>query len=204
MARSRRFGRELGGARVPSPDQTRGRNRYLQPIQLIVAGVAGLGTLVYPLIVPYPLPDEPIATLIIGLVSAACLAGGVVLLWDRYRGAPVVIPGEIYKNAIITASPAQARHLFHFRSWVFVIAWTFWSALVGYELTRLQLGWAETSRTVWPIPVIYQSLGYWPAVLFFPALGLPVFLVLESRLRRQLRAIKEGRPDGSGPSTPSS
>src|SRR5215831_16253142 len=46
------------------------------------------------------------------------------------------------------------------------------TGMTAYELVQVEYGGAE-GATVWaPLAGLYNALGFWPAVLFFPALGL--------------------------------
>jgi len=57
--------------------------------------------------------------------------------------------------------------------------------MTAYELVQLEYGGAERA-TVWPpVAGLYNALGFWPAVLFFPALGL--FGI--TPMARKLRAV---------------
>jgi hypothetical protein len=63
------------------------------------------------------------------------------------------------------------------------------SVFMAYQLAQVEFGSAR-SATVWaPVALVYELLGFWPAVLLLPALAL--FILLS--LARKLRAIKEGQ-----------
>jgi len=63
------------------------------------------------------------------------------------------------------------------------------AAFMAYQLAQVEFG-AARSATVWaPVALVYDLLGFWPAVLLLPALA--VFIILS--LGRKLRAIKESQ-----------
>ena len=69
------------------------------------------------------------------------------------------------------------------------------TGMTAYELVQLEYGGAERA-TVWaPLAGLYNALGFWPAVLFFPALGL--FGI--TNMARKLRAVNATRSMINGP-----
>lgn len=69
------------------------------------------------------------------------------------------------------------------------------AGMTAYELVQLEYGGAERV-TVWgPVAVLYNALGFWPAVLFFPALGL--FGI--TTMARKLRTVNATRSMITGP-----
>jgi hypothetical protein len=70
------------------------------------------------------------------------------------------------------------------------VAFTPAAALIGYELVRLEYGWADRVSVWAPVAFVYNTFGFWPAVLFIPAAGLLLILFLATKLR----SIKESDP----------
>jgi hypothetical protein len=69
------------------------------------------------------------------------------------------------------------------------------TGMTAYELVQLEYGGAERV-TVWaPVAGLYNALGFWPAVLFFPALGLLGI----TPMARKLRAVNATRSMITGP-----
>jgi len=69
------------------------------------------------------------------------------------------------------------------------------AGMTAYELVQLEYGGAERV-TVWaPVAGLYNALGFWPAVLFFPALGLLGI----TPMARKLRAVNAARSMITGP-----
>ncbi len=64
------------------------------------------------------------------------------------------------------------------------------AALVGYEIVRLEYGWADRVSVWAPVAFVYNTFGFWPAVLFIPTAGLLLILFLATKLR----SIKESNP----------
>jgi hypothetical protein len=81
------------------------------------------------------------------------------------------------------------RRMLLFGAWIIVC-----TGMTAYELVQVEYGGAE--RTVWaPLAGLYNALGFWPAVLFFPALGL--FGI--TPMARKLRAVNAKRSMITGP-----
>jgi hypothetical protein len=70
------------------------------------------------------------------------------------------------------------------------VAFTPATALVGYELVRLEYDWADRVSVWAPVAFVYNTFGFWPAVLFIPAAGLLLILFLATKLR----SIKRTHP----------
>jgi hypothetical protein len=69
------------------------------------------------------------------------------------------------------------------------------AGMAAYELVQLEYGGAEWA-TVWaPLAGLYNALGFWPAVMFFPALRL--FGI--TNIARKLRAVNATRSMINGP-----
>jgi hypothetical protein len=74
--------------------------------------------------------------------------------------------------------------------WLAAIAFTPATALVAYELAQVEYGSAR-SVSVWaPVAFVYNALGFWPAVLFVPTVGLLLILALAWKLR----TVRESHP----------
>jgi hypothetical protein len=66
--------------------------------------------------------------------------------------------------------------------------------MTAYELVQVEYGGEE--RMVWaPLAGLYNALGFWPAALFFPALGLFGITIMA----RKLRAANATRSTITGP-----
>jgi len=57
------------------------------------------------------------------------------------------------------------------------------TAIVAYELHRFESGTIDEIRLWVPVAAMYESLGYWPAVLVVPAIGVLGVLVFLNQLR---------------------
>ena len=68
------------------------------------------------------------------------------------------------------------------------------TGMTAYELVQVEYGGEE--RMVWaPLAGLYNALGFWPAALFFPALGLFGITIMA----RKLRAANATRSTMTGP-----
>jgi hypothetical protein len=66
------------------------------------------------------------------------------------------------------------------------------SAMGAYQLLQLEHHRAGSVRVHWVIALLYEHLGFWPAVLVFPALGTLAVVSIARKIRR-LRAAEGGR-----------
>ena len=73
--------------------------------------------------------------------------------------------------------------------WLLAVLAVLGTAFMAYQLVQVEFGSAQRV-TVWaPVAMMYDFFGFWPAVLFVPAIGLLIIL----SLARKLRAIKESQ-----------
>jgi hypothetical protein len=85
--------------------------------------------------------------------------------------------------------PAEGARQTRRGIWVIAGITVLGSAFMVYQLVQVEFG-AAHSVTVWaPVAMMYELFGFWPAVLFVPALGLLLIAVMA----RKLRAIKESQ-----------
>jgi hypothetical protein len=57
-----------------------------------------------------------------------------------------------------------------------------WSA---YELVQLEHHRVESVQVHWLIKLLYETVGFWPAVLVFPVLGGSAVVSIVRKIRRQ-------------------
>jgi len=155
---------------------------YLQPILMIAAGLGSLVALVLWFNSGDPVETEGVV--ILTVVGLAGVSFGAFFLWKHSRkdpATPILIVDDL--------PPAEGARQTRRAMWILGIILTFGSALMAYQLMQLEFGSAQ-SVTVWgPVAHMYQAFGFWPAVLFVPALGVLIFF----SLARKLRSIKESQ-----------
>src|SRR5262245_1919352 len=170
-----------------SPGQTKFNHymNYLPPITYMVVGVVIAGM---PFFIDGGKDLE--MTIILGLFGLCLFGWGAFGLWRHSRSDPAA---PVYT---VDDLPVDQRVRALRRFMVLVpIGFTPAAALMGYELMRVEYGWAR-SVSVWaPVAFVYNSLGFWPAVLLIPVLGLLLMMYLGWKLR----AIRESNPTTTGP-----
>lgn len=66
-----------------------------------------------------------------------------------------------------------------------------WSAYQLYQLEHASVG---SVRVHWLIGLLYENLGFWPAVLVFPALGTLAVISIARKIRRQRAELQAAQP----------
>lgn len=67
--------------------------------------------------------------------------------------------------------------------YLFLPACVVLSTWIIYDLNQLESGGADSVRLWAPVAFLYDQLGYWPAILFVPVLGLVVLGLLWRQIR---------------------
>jgi hypothetical protein len=165
-----------------SPEQSRLNHRvgYLYPIAYMLGGGA---VAVMPFIVGRA--DDVEGRLILVLLGLGLVAWGAFSFWRHSRRNPTAPVATIDD-----LPPDQRVRALRRQMWLVAIAFTPATALMAYELAQVEYGWAR-SVSVWaPVAFVYNALGFWPAVLFVPAVGLLIVLALAWKLR----TVRESHP----------
>jgi hypothetical protein len=155
---------------------------YFTPVLFIVIGV---GLLVATFLWP---PTDELgleATLLLGAIGFLMLGLGAWSFWRHSRLDPTV-PRKTWTvdDLPLEERAAAVRRLMLLFSAAILVG----SGFTLYQLMQLEFGRAQRV-TVWaPIALLYDFLGFWPAVLFVPALGLLGIIGMVSKQR----AIKAG------------
>jgi hypothetical protein len=86
--------------------------------------------------------------------------------------------------------PLEQRNPYIVRTLIiWTIIWIPVSIYIAYELASVEYGWAK-SVTLWSfIVMLYNNLGFWPAVLFLPAVGI-LLTVLAILKVRKIKALE--------------
>lgn len=148
---------------------------FLAPVSWIVLGVAVLA------VASIVEPKDEFGLYFVLVFGVACLALGAFQLWRLSREDPKATVYSIDDLLLEKRAGALRRIMLLFAAAIIV-----GTGFTVYELVQLEYGWAERA-TVWrPIADLYRFLGFWPAVLFIPAIGLLGLI----EMARKLRAIK--------------
>jgi hypothetical protein len=119
--------------------------------------------------------------LIVGFFFASSLFN----FWKARQTSPME---TVVTNSDLAPVPDQVRY---YRRMLLVsaIAFPTLSAWTIYSLNLLESG-VEKSVEVWgPISFVYEFLGYWPAALALPLLGMACCAVFVGRLRKLAAAL---------------
>jgi hypothetical protein len=153
---------------------------YLPPIMHMALGVVFIG-------MPFAIDGakDVEMTVIFLFVGLGFFGWGAFSLWRHSRRDP---KAPVYT---IDDLPLDQRVRTLRRMMLIVpVAFTPAAALVGYELVRLEYGWASRVSVWAPVAFVYSTFGFWPAVLFIPVAGILLILFLATKLR----SIKESTP----------
>ncbi|HLX62214.1 MAG TPA: hypothetical protein VKX17_13115 [Planctomycetota bacterium] len=155
-------------------------------IQAIVLTVCALGALLMPIFASryYRAPELPY------ILFAGFAIFASVNFWralktpndqivPRVQHAPTDVQLSYYRRMLIAAA----------------IAFPLLTAYITYELYQLESGTAQSVQIWAPVAGIYQLIGFWPAVLFVPILGVICCTVFIFRIRH-LRANSANRNPG--------
>ena len=146
------------------------RLRYLRA----VGAFAGAVVLVIAHLISFDPPPVAPSALVLSLV----VLFGVSQIWlARSVPADVLVESpHMYQGNKRLPAAERLRHIQ--RNLVGVaILFPLLSYWVVRDLNRLESGLAEGTRVWWPVGVLYDSLGYWPTVLFTPLLGGAIAIV---------------------------
>ena len=111
------------------------------------------------------------------LAGFAVVAAASVAPMGAHAHFPCVASGAVTRRAT-----GALRRLMLLFTAVIIVG----TGFTAYQLVQLEYSWAERV-TVWgPIADLYRFLGFWPAVLFVPAIGLLGLI----EMTRKLRATK--------------
>src|SRR5262245_52875370 len=157
-----------------SPAQSKLNHRigYMAPIAYIIGGVA---------VVAVPLFLEPkdlegfIFVVVLGL---GLLGWGLFSLW-RHSKLDATAPVHTIDDLPLDQRVRTLRRMML----ILPIAFTPLAAFVAYELAQVEYGGVASVRVWAPVAFLYNNFGFWPAVLFVPAVGLLLIMSLAWKLR---------------------
>jgi hypothetical protein len=123
------------------------------------------------------------------VAAGAFLVAGLFFLW-RARRTPKDAVAVTAENLPQQPVPVQLQH-YRRILWMSAFAFPILSGFIVYELNRLESGEVERVNIFAPAALLYNHLGYWPAVLVVPVLGVVCIPVLILKMRR-LRSGQSG------------
>jgi hypothetical protein len=150
---------------------------YVYPTVFIGLGVGGLIAGVF--------ARTPVGTIVLGLLGVSAIALGGFLMW-RHSRQDFTTPVPTLDDYPLQEQARQIRTSVRLIAVVTVL----FGAYVAYQVMQVEYGWAQSVRTWGPVADLYNSLGFWPAVLCIPGLGLLTLLALAWKLR----SIREKMP----------
>ena len=165
-----------------SPAQSKLNHRigYLAPIAYIIGGVA---VLAMPLFLEPKDLEGVIFVIVLGL---GLLGWGLFSLW-RHSKLDATAPVHTIDDLPLDQRVRTLRRMML----ILPIAFTPLAAFVAYELAQVEYGGATRVRVWAPVAFLYNNFGFWPAVLFVPAAGLLLIMLLAWKLR----TIREANPN---------
>jgi hypothetical protein len=121
---------------------------------------------------------------IVGGVLAAPLLGYAGYHWYKYKKTPETTPDESESFNINDAPPEEQIRLSKKAIGVMVILGPFLSIMTYSQLSGLERGTSHVERVWVPVAILYQLMGFWPAVLCWPIVcGAVIFLSFQ-RIKR--------------------
>jgi hypothetical protein len=144
----------------------------LAPASWIVLGIVVLAVL---LIVG---PKDAFGLLFGLAFGVACLGVGAFQLWRLSKENPNTTVYTIDDLPLEQRASALRRVMFVFGGACLVLG-----GMTLYDLIQLEYGSAERVSVWAPVASLYRLLGFWPAALFIPAIGLLGILAMARKLR---------------------
>jgi hypothetical protein len=150
---------------------------YFYPILIVALGTAGL------IMAPFGRTLE--GSLVVGLLGAAFFVLGGFLVW-RHSKQDATAPMTLEDYAL-SEQPRQLRRYM----WITGAGTALLGGWIAYQLMQLESGTVRSVRVWFAVADIYESFGFWPAVLFVPALGALGLLALGWKLRSVRQRIRQ-------------
>ena len=117
--------------------------------------------------------------LLFGLAfGATCLGIGAFQLWHLKKDDARTTAYTVDDLPIEQRASALRRLMLLFGTAIII-----GTGITAYELVQVEYGGAERVRVWAPVAGLYNALGFWPAVLFLPALGLFGITAMARKLR---------------------
>jgi MFS family permease len=128
-------------------------------------------------------PSDQSAQLISWSLGGVCILIGGWKLWKWWHGdcvsQPISLPEEVHMLPV----DHQIAYLQRIMK-MSLVAFPLLTLYITFELTRLERGKVDSVMLWAPIILIYEALGYWPAICAIPGLGIACFFALNRRLKQ--------------------
>jgi hypothetical protein len=142
---------------------------YIYPIVFIGLGAAGL--------IGMFIGRTPEGRMIVGLLGAAGVALGSFLAW-RHSKQDISAPMPTFDDYPPLEQARQIRTSMRMIAIVTIL----FAGFMAYQVMQVEYGWARSVRVWEPVANLYNSFGFWPAVLCVPVLGSLILLALGWKL----------------------
>ena len=152
------------------------RVRQLRGFGALAVAAAFAASLV---LAPLPASASITGGVVVGLIL---LFGGVQLWLARKTPMAVRAPSRFIDPNKLPVS--QRVRYFRRQLLLCSIIFPVVSALVAYELNRLETGVVSKARLWFPVSFMYERFGYWPAVLVMPTIGALLYWGLAFKLKQ--------------------
>jgi hypothetical protein len=157
---------------------------FLRPISWIVLGAAVLA-------LPFIVEPKDEFGLFFGLAfGVACVGVGAFQFWRLKKDDPKTTAYTVDDLPIEQRVTALQRLMLLFGAAILV-----GTLMTGYELVHLEYGGAKRAAVWAPVAGLYNFVGFWPAVLFFPALGVFGITAMVRKMRVLKKAQDQAQPD---------
>jgi hypothetical protein len=149
-------------------------------------GLLALAALFVALALMPGLGDWSVVAICLGIAGAS-LIGGLLLIWlARKVPAPAVPSAAAAGDFPNIGDDPIGKQLQKLRRafWLFLVLLPVVSVWIAYDLYRLETGAVKSVRVWWGIALLYNCLGFWPAVLFLPAITVLGLIGCSARIRK--------------------
>ena len=157
----------------------------------MIHGIGGLVIGSVLLSFPFFFDTDQFARVVIGAFAAIFILGGSMYIHSA-RKTPkdeLILPAR-------SAPPSIQISYFRFMLWSSVVAFPILTAFIAYQLHRLKSGLVPAVNIPKPAAMVYEYLGFWPAVLATPLLGLSCCIAFIWAMKKAKLQVENGSPAG--------
>ena len=116
----------------------------------------------------------------------------LIAIYDYYRfrkaarADAVVAPGQ--------GTPSQKHAYFRRFFWMALIGFPIVCWFTAYDLYRLHAGTVRSVSVYEPAATVYKLLGFWPAMICWPIIGMACLFAIYIAMKKAERSIKDDQP----------